>query len=225
MKKQEFLSIVRKQIRFVFDRDKIEDELKQHLADSIEDLIEEGFSWQDAERIAVEQMGNPKEVGQLLNREHNPILGYLWAISRVALCIFVCRIAISIGMITFSLITTMKPYIPKYSVESYAVNLEMELPTHHVKLDNICRNESGQYFLTFRAWPKLEYSRAGWRSDFFTIEDKKGVILGGATQTMNSFACYGTKDFEWPEDSVLYLVGRDGEVIEMNLEEYCDEKR
>ena len=100
MKKVEFLSIVRKQIRFVFDRDKIENELKQHLEDSIEDLIEEGVSWQDAELIAVEQMGNPKEVGQLLNKEHNPILGYLWAISRVALCIFVCRIALSIHVET-----------------------------------------------------------------------------------------------------------------------------
>ena len=225
MKKQEFLSIVRKQIRFVFDRDKIENELKQHLADSIEELIEEGFSWEDAEHIAVEQMGNPKEVGQLLNKEHNPILGYLWTISRVVLCIFVCRIAIQLGMITFSLITTMKPYVPKYSVESYAVNLEMDLPTHRVKIDNICLNESNQYFLTFRAWTKREYSRAGWSSNFFTIEDKEGELAGGSTQTMNSFVSYGTKDFEWPEDSVLYLVGRDGNVIELNLEEYCDEKR
>ena len=61
MKKDEFLSIVRKQIHFVFDRDRIEDELKQHLADSIENLIGEGFSWQDAERIAVEQMGIRKK--------------------------------------------------------------------------------------------------------------------------------------------------------------------
>ena len=119
MKKQEFLSIVRKQIRFVFDRDKIENELKQHLADSIEELIEEGFSWEDAEHIAVEQMGNPKEVGQLLNKEHNPILGYLWTISRVALCILVVRIAISMGVIAFVLVTAIKPYEPKYSVESY----------------------------------------------------------------------------------------------------------
>lgn len=145
MKKQEFLSIVRKQIRFVFDRDKIENELKQHLADSIEDLIEEGFSWEDAEHIAVEQMGNPKEVGQLLNKEHNPILGYLWTISKVVLCIFVCRIVIMIGMMGMSLVTTMKPYDPKYSVESYPVNLEMDLPTHRVKIDHICCNDSNQY--------------------------------------------------------------------------------
>lgn len=225
MKTKEFLSIVRKQIRFVFDRDKIENELKQHLADSIEELIEEGFSWQDAEHIAVEQMGNPKEVGQLLNKEHNPVLGYLWTISRVALCILVVRIAISMGVIAFVLVTAIKPYEPKYSVESYPVNLEMDLPTHLVKIDNICRNESNQYFLTFRAWTKREYSRAGWSSNFFTIEDKEGELAGGSTQTMNSFVSYGTKDFEWPEDSVLYLVGRDGNVIELNLEEYCDEKR
>jgi len=225
MKKKEFLSIVRKQIRFVFDRDKIENELKQHLADSIEELIEEGFSWQDAEHIAVEQMGNPKEVGQLLNKEHNPVLGYLWTISRVALCILVVRIAISMGVIAFVLVTAIKPYEPKYSVESYPVNLEMDLPTHLVKIDNICRNESNQYFLTFRAWPKLEYSRAGWSNDFFTIEDKEGVIRGGATQTVSIYAGYGSKNFEWPEDSILYLVGRDGEVRKLDLEEYCDEKR
>ena len=41
MKREEFLRIVRKQIRFVFDRDEIANELKQHLADSIEDLMEE----------------------------------------------------------------------------------------------------------------------------------------------------------------------------------------
>ena len=225
MNKVEFLSIVRKQIRFVFDRDKIENELKQHLEDSIEDLIEEGFSWQDAEEIAVEQMGNPKEVGQLLNKEHNPILGYLWAISRVALCILACHMLIPIGAVVFSFVTTMKPFVPEYSVVSYPVNLEMDLPTHLVKIDNICRDESEQYFLTFRAWPKLEYSRAGWSSNYFTLEDKDGEIAGGSTQTKNFIISYGTKDFEWPEDSVLYLVGRDGKVIELDLEEYCDEKR
>ena len=70
MKKKEFLSIVRKQIRYVFVRDTIEEELKQHLNDSMETLIEEGFQWQDAEEEAVRQMGDPVEVGMLLNKEH-----------------------------------------------------------------------------------------------------------------------------------------------------------
>lgn len=77
MNKQEFLENIRKQIHFVFDRDSIEQEFNQHIEDSIADLISEGYSKEEAERIAVERMGNPIEIGKQLNEEHHPLLGYL----------------------------------------------------------------------------------------------------------------------------------------------------
>ena len=92
MKKQEFLSIVRKQIRYVFVRDAIEEELKQHLNDSMEALIEEGLPWQEAEEEAVRQMGDPVEVGVMLNKEHKPLLGYLLAMSRIILFLLIISI-------------------------------------------------------------------------------------------------------------------------------------
>ena len=86
-------------------------------------------------------------------------------------------------------------------------------------------NEKEEYCIMFRAWPKLNYSRAGWSTEFFHFEDKDGKILGGSAHTSNFIASYGTKNFEWPEDSLLYIVAVDGEVIELDLTEYCDEKK
>ena len=225
MKKKEFLSIVRKQIRYVFVRDTIEEELKQHLNDSMETLIEEGFQWQDAEEEAVRQMGDPVEVGMLLNKEHKPLLGYLLVVSRILLCILIARVVFIFGVGAFGLIKSITPVVLENSVETYKVNLELDLPTHQVKIDNICLNENEQYCLTFRAWPKFKYSRAGWSSDCFNLENKQGEMAGGATLRGSGSFLYGSKDFEWPENSMLSIVAVDGEVIELDLTEYCDEKR
>lgn len=225
MKREEFLHTVRKQILFVYDRDAVENELSQHLCDSIEDLIEEGLDEEEAELQAVEQMGNPTELGKLLNQEHNPLLGYLWAISKVALACLICPAILYTGVFGFNLLKIITPIVLKNSVETYSVEIDLELPTHKVKIDNICLNESGKYSLTFRAWPKLNYSRAGWSSQYFALEDCEGNGLGGSTSAHNFFVSYGSKDFEWPEDSVLHIVGVDGEVIKLDLTEYCDEKR
>ena len=117
MKKKEFLSIVRKQIRYVFVRDTIEEELKQHLNDSMETLIEEGFQWQDAEEEAVRQMGDPVEVGMLLNKEHKPLLGYLLVVSRILLCILIARVVFIFGVGAFGLIKSITPVVLENSVE------------------------------------------------------------------------------------------------------------
>ena len=226
MKKEEFLRTVRKQIHFVFDRDDVENELNQHLSDSIEDLMEEGLAVEEAEYLAVEQMGNPVEVGKLLNQEHNPLLGYLWAASRVLLACLICPSVLYVGVMGFFLLKTITPMTLKDSAKAYDVGIDLELPTHKVKLDKICLSESGRYSLTYRAWTKFTYSRAGIGSQLFTLEDEAGNHLGGATNgAIGNLSECGSKDFDWPENSVLHIVGVDGEVIELDLTEYCDEKR
>ncbi len=96
MNRQDFLRLVSKEIHFIFDRKSIEKELNEHLEDSIADLREEGLSKEDAERQAIAQMGEPEEIGKLLNQEHHPILGYVWMISRV-MVIAVAILALVVG--------------------------------------------------------------------------------------------------------------------------------
>lgn len=71
-------------IRFKPDRPPVIRELTQHYLDHRDDLIRAGTDRQDAERAALESMGDPDETGKLLNRMHKPYLGWLWVISRWA---------------------------------------------------------------------------------------------------------------------------------------------
>ncbi len=226
MNKKEYLQIVTKQIRFRFDRNAIETELSQHLNDSIEDLIEEGFCREDAERIAVEQMGDPVETGKALNQEHHPVIGYLWVISKAVLILLAIPAAWFAFLGIWSGTEMLFPVKYDYLEVACPMDIEYEMSTHYLKLEDICRNDNGDYYITYRARAKYNYSRAGvWSSYLFELEDgdgesneSAGVIHSGFLGTRK-----GSQSFIWPEDNLLYVVDRDGKRIEINLEEYWNE--
>ena len=224
MNKEEYLKTVRKQILYVFERDSIGQELSQHLDDSIEDLIENGYEREEAERIAVEQMGDPIETGKMLNQEHHPVLGYLYLASKIILAILSVPIlyAALLGGIMF--IRTMTPVVVEHSIETYSVDMDVKLNSHHLKLDNICLNENGQYYITFREWVKWDYSRITRRMSSFWIADTNGEYDSGAYVYSSGFGMgEGYIGFDWPEDGVLHIKTVDGKHIKIELEEYCYE--
>ena len=69
------------------DREAVRAELEAHLEDKTADLVRifPDLGRQEAERQAVEQMGDPKEIGRALARLHRPWLGWLWRLSQIAL--------------------------------------------------------------------------------------------------------------------------------------------
>ncbi len=225
MTKQEYLQQVRKQIHYVFDRNKIEEELEQHLEDSICDLLQDGYTYEEAEYQAVEQMGNPIETGKLLNKEHHPLIGYLCSASTILMWLllvpFLYIIIFSIGDSIFERIADHT----RYKEEQIAIlDIDFEIPTHKIHLESIGYSNHGYYYITYHATTKRSYSRAGWSSYHFNVEDYEGNILGGSSASHNFGQITGTKQFDWPEDDTLYLRCPDGTEIILDLKEYCDEK-
>lgn len=221
---KEYLQRVRKHIYYVFDRDSIEQELALHLQDSMDALRDEGHSKEEAEALAVEQMGSPDEVGKQLNKEHHPVLGYAWLASVVMLVFLIIPALFGVGHVIYMGIKTVTPITIENSVETYPLDMVLELSTHKVRLDNICINEDGDYYLTYRAWTKYSYSRAGWSSGLFSLVDSNGSYL--KSSGFSSSGRYGYDKFDRPEDGMLYLHTRDGQVIEINLNEVVgDETR
>lgn len=217
---KEYLQRVRKHIMYVFDRDSIEQELALHLQDSMDALREEGHSKEEAEVLAVECMGSPDEVGKQLNKEHHPVLGYAWLLSTVLLAFLVVPALFGVGNAVYMGIKTMTPVTMENSVEDFPVDMVLELPTHKLLLDNICVNEDGDYYLTYRAWVKYSYSRAGWSTELFSLEDSTGKYLyGGGFRSHSAFGIYGYEEFTPPADGVLYVRTRDEQLVEINLNE------
>lgn len=83
--KDQYLETVLKEVRFPFDRKQISKELEAHLEESIEFHIEPGTDQEMAEKKAVKDFGDPKEIGKMLNKVHKPLLGWLWLLSKYGL--------------------------------------------------------------------------------------------------------------------------------------------
>lgn len=77
-----------KEVRFHPDHKAIRKELTDHYEDRSAGLRQAGYSWDEARERTLAAMGDPAEVGRLLNRVHKPWLGWLWLASRVLLVLF-----------------------------------------------------------------------------------------------------------------------------------------
>lgn len=72
MQINEFLNSVCEQIKYKPIRNTIAEELKDHIEDKKEELIEMGQNEEEAEKNAVEQMGDAEIIGKELNKVHRP---------------------------------------------------------------------------------------------------------------------------------------------------------
>lgn len=89
MTSESWLYRATREIRFAPDREAVRQELRGHLADRVEALVEQGRPLPEAEEAAVEAMGDPEAVAAELGRIHAPWWGYLWRASRVVLVLAV----------------------------------------------------------------------------------------------------------------------------------------
>lgn len=225
MNKQEFLENIRKQIHFVFDRDSIEQEFNQHIEDSIADLISEGYSKEEAERIAVERMGNPIEIGKQLNEEHHPLLGYLWMVSRLALIACIIPILPILNDYRIDIVNYFtNKYIDEYE-ETIDINMKVDLEYHTVYIDKIdvVYDDWKYYQIVYHSYLKWNKCRSGASRTMFYVENN-GEIYENEWTRNSTFGTYGSISFDG-SDGIFNLVFVDGQKIEINLEEYRNEKK
>lgn len=226
MNKQEFLESIRKQIHFVFDRDSIEKEYNAHIEDSILDLMEEGCSKEEAERIAIEQMGDPIEIGKALNEEHHPLLGYLWVASRFICVLFLIPVIYLANDYCGEIIS----YVNKESVDneyvaSFELNKKVDLEYHTIYLDeiNLIYDDWDYYQITYHTYLKWDLNRSGASRTMFYVENN-GEIYENNWTHCTPFGSYGSISFDG-KDGKVNLVFVDGTIIEIDLEEYRNEKK
>ncbi|MDF2845545.1 MAG: hypothetical protein K0R00_3971 [Herbinix sp.] len=80
-----FLKEILSYVKFIPDRNIIQTELENHIEDKMEDYLEQGYDAEEAEQLSINDMGNAKEIGEELNKEHNPIVGWIWQITNLIL--------------------------------------------------------------------------------------------------------------------------------------------
>lgn len=131
-KKEKFLEEVISYIKFPFDRDDIKLELEDHISEKIDNYIEQGYDKETAEQQSVSDMGDPKEIGIELNKQHNPFIGWVWKVTNVMVVLFaIWHIYVLGGTLVISLFSN-NPFgdIPKSDIV-YEIKVDKK-----VKLDD-----------------------------------------------------------------------------------------
>lgn len=72
-------------IRYPPDRKQVYEELRAHLMDHYDDLVEQGLAPEAAEQMAVAAMGRASEIAPQLAAIHRPFWGYVYSVSKVLL--------------------------------------------------------------------------------------------------------------------------------------------
>ena len=98
MNTKEFLNKVSKEIKYKPANKPIIEELENHIEEVKEDYLCKGYSENESEEIAVEQMGNAKKIGKELNKIHRPKLD--WILMGLIIILFSFRIVLAVNSTT-----------------------------------------------------------------------------------------------------------------------------
>ena len=223
MNKDKFLKTVCKQIRFGWDRDIVSKELEFHIEDSVLDLISEGYSKEEANKIAIEQMGNPIEIGKQLNEEHKPLLGWAWLISKIIALLLIIPSLLFIQKIGEDVYHYIWPISSTIEEDTIKIDKTIDLEAHIVTIDNVLKKYD-QYCITYHANSKWNLNRIGVVDYLFRVTDKNGKILDDNEKSKSFYNTFigaqGEKWFEIPEDNIIYLSFTNGKIIELDIKEY-----
>ncbi|MCW3488934.1 permease prefix domain 1-containing protein [Dethiobacter alkaliphilus] len=188
MPKDKFLAEVLSHIKFPFDRRDIRSELEQHIADKTNHYLEKGYDRENAEERAVNEMGDAREIGIELNKEHNPLLGWVWKISNVlvplVLIPFILFIFLPMMLTTFSGVQSVPKELIAYQVN---VNEKVRIDDRVIHFTQLIYDKNGSMHIYYNDYEtRLAF---GWSlGEIGEVTDNLGnrYFEGGGT-SQNGF--------------------------------------
>ncbi len=96
-KKYDFLDQVHEQIKAIEAKEMISHELNHHINSERKRLVQSGIEEEEAERVAIKQMGSPVQLGQRLNKLHRPKTDW-WLISLLVVTVGLSFLPLCFGI-------------------------------------------------------------------------------------------------------------------------------
>lgn len=209
-KKEKFLMDVLSCVKFPFDRDAIKSELENHIADKMEYYLSQGYDMDTAEDLSIRDMGDAREIGHELNREHNPLLGWLWKITNVLVTLFAIWNGFFIGSILISSMFVYNPIksIPKSNiVYTIDVNQKVRLDDTIMNFTKVVYDKNGDLHIAYEYYSTKLWG-TGWSSaGIGKVMDNLGneyfAASGGGGGGLISKYTHTVKDFSKDADTLI----------------------
>ncbi|SHN77905.1 permease prefix domain 1-containing protein [Desulfitobacterium chlororespirans] len=160
----DFLRTVLSHVKFSFDKKAIRSELESHLWDRIEEYLEQGYEKEAAVHLAVEGMGEPKEIGIELNKQHNPLIGWLWWLTNKAVVLLVAINLLFYGIPIMDSLTAYDPakdILPTDIVYDLKVDEKVCLDDTVLEFTRVILKKNGELSIIYKYYDTRFWGR-GW---------------------------------------------------------------
>jgi hypothetical protein len=181
-------------VKFTFDRADIRAELECHISDKMEYYIEHGYDEEQAEQLSIKDMGNAKEIGVELNKQHNPIIGCLWRITNLlaVLTITIFTLIFMFFMSSFIKGDLVDKFPKSDIVYKIDLNEQVKIDDRVIKFTNVIYDKNGDMNIYYKSY----YTRlwgTGWSLGYIgEITDNLGnKYTAGSGQQNGGIICKG----------------------------------
>ena len=187
----EYTNEINRHVKFKHDHEEIRDEYLDHMEDMYEFYVGSGMDADTAKYQVLADMGDPEDLGRVLNEIHNPLLGWAWRLSRWLVVVLVILSICTCGFKFYDGMFGGKGWIRTGGNLLYTVNLnEIEVLDyrilHFTKLEMY---ESGTAILYYIDYVGLlhpfEAADIPWKYSEITDGDGEvsgHLVYGGSTR-------------------------------------------
>lgn len=211
LKGDKFIEEIISYIKFPFDREDIKKELENHIHDKVDYYYNtRGIDAITAEELTLRDMGDPKEIGIALNKEHNFILGWIYKITNIIVIIF---LTLTIFSFSVSILSTIFYDNPKNNIEKENIVYDIEV-NEKVKIDdrvitfkNLIYEKNGDMNIVYEHYDTKLFG-TGWSlGDIGTVKDNLGnEYFSGSGSSSGGIIAKGVKtisDFPSEADTLI----------------------
>ena len=195
-----YLDSMLKHVKFTPDRKKIRQEFGEHMEDMFDDYVSFGMSEDEAKNSVLENIGDARDVGRLMNKAHNAVIGWIWQVLKVCLVIVLLASLIPmtrIGRLAFVTIGNISEgYEDTYfnGDESYRLPLDekIKIDNYTLDFDELIVYENGVCEIRYKEKTSL-LDRTAIRRIHFGVYNDKGRQLenvGIIDDDLDSFIAY-----------------------------------
>jgi hypothetical protein len=208
-----FLKEILSYVKFTFDKGDIRTELESHISDKLEYYLKQGYDMEEAEQLSINDMGDAKEIGMELNKQHNPIIGWLWRITNVIAVLTTIIFGLIFILFIGSFIQgNLIDKIPKSGIV-YKIDLkeQVKIDDRVIRFTNVIYDTNGNMNIFYESYYTSLWG-GGWSLGYIgEITDNLGnKYMTSSGQLRGGFRCKGVLTVDdFPDNADMLIISYD----------------
>jgi hypothetical protein len=200
LKGYKYTEEVLKYVRFKYDHYDIRKELNEHIEDMLQDAPE--MEEDKIDEYILEHMGDPEELGMELDKEHKPLLGWTYRISRWILIFMIIinipnaiNLALTLGYTGIKLVVGYDvSEEPEYTIKT---DLRGQIDDIYIFVEELNKYEDGTVEVRYKTIHNPFGKSQGWTFDFAgCFYDEFGNQYYGGGSDTGGFIRYHISQFD-----------------------------